>query len=96
MTTAHHRTGKTKKQITDEYRSLGRKISMYAYNTVRRSKKCFYCKKPMKAWDKEVHHLKPIKYGGSNNIKNLVCVHKGECHQEMDKRAEVKYGGKVK
>jgi len=42
---------------------------------------CLVCNQPINLWDKfEVHHVKPIKAGGSDHIRNLLMLHTN-CHK---------------
>jgi 5-methylcytosine-specific restriction endonuclease McrA len=87
--------GRTRKEIAEDYKINGRFIAPRLLQKLRKIKKCFYCKKPFKKQtDRHIHHLKPIRYGGSSLEPNLAVVHKQKCHLEMDKRSEKKYGKK--
>lgn len=93
--------GRTRKEM-DESRPNRKNLRPYITFKVKQAKKCFICKKPFKNYkEKECHHLIPRSLGGNDTLKNVVCVHKEECHEEADRMAFEKYGnreekGKIK
>lgn len=45
--------------------------------------KCAICQEPLAGLEKiEIHHIRPVKEGGKNNIRNLQPLHR-ICHQKI-------------
>lgn len=74
-----------KEKVLRRYDKLNRRIDSGIYNQLKSQEKCSYCKKPFSGQIPEIHHIISIKNGGTNDISNLMSVHK-KCHKELDEK----------
>lgn len=78
-----------KDTITQAYAEKNRYIPQELYTKLKSKKHCDYCQKGFGKAKPEIHHIKPVKYGGTNTEDNLMAVH-FRCHQILDAQNKVR------
>lgn len=74
------------KKDTQRFPTLGQTLRVY----YRDDRTCQFCGKRVKFDDISIDHINPHRTGGLTDIKNLRLVHKGKCHDKLEKQKEIK------
>jgi len=74
------------KKDTQRFPTLGQTLRVY----YRDDRTCQFCGKRVKFDDISIDHIDPHCTGGPTDIKNLRLVHKGKCHDKLEKQKEIK------